>query len=336
MPNTSTIPRRPLILDQGQSLLIATDAMQAALDFAKFSSVTGVPATHLVASRMSPIPFPVRSGRPDGGTGRRRIPGVRPDAMWLPLLWLPPRLEQRYTYQIIDNEVVVATNRVKPRAGYEVYVETDELWTIRAALELGAAGIWDEESGGWLDVMGLAGLDVDDPGDIARISAWLDGEPDDLLDLLDTGLELGTLLARPENPHWALKSALAMYDSLRACAWALGADSLLGMVDSLLLDLEADEPGVVPFSDEQGLFVVEMLSAVGQSWFNDAVIPGEPLTEDAWWTDIKARLARRGGDSRYVSEFLLPELVDHLVAVREHFWPKVEQIVAVPEGDSCP
>ncbi len=117
---------------------------------------------------------------------------------------------------------------------------------------------------------------------------------------------------------------------------ALGADSLLGMVDSLLLDLEADEPGVVPFSDEQGLFVVEMLSAVGQSWFNDAVIPGEPLTEDAWWTDIKARLARRGGDSRYVSEFLLPELVDHLVTVREHFWPKVEQIVATPEGHPCP
>jgi len=333
----SLLPRRPLLLQPGQSLLLAPDTLRAALDFAVFSDFTGIPANRLVASRMSPVPIPVASGRPpepranrsadrsadhradhtaDHRAGRSlpRASEVRPEAMWMPLLWLPPRLENRYTFQIIEGEVSVRTKRTGIRPGYAVYTETDDLWAIRIALELGASGIYDETSGTWLDVMALLDIDVDDPGDVARIAAWLDGGSDADLDLLDSGLEIGSLIVNPDNPHWALESALTMFDSLLECTWALGADSLLGATDDLVIDAADTLP------EGKSRYIMEMICLMGRTWLAGASIPGEPLNEDDWWADVSLRLERGGK-----VEVLLPDLVEHLSLVREHYWVRMEQ-----------
>lgn len=315
MSGFQLLTRRPLLLQPGQSLLLASDALRSALDFAVFSDFAGIDTDHLIVSRMSPIPFPANSGRVSDGPGRR-VDGVRPEAMWMPLLWLPPRLANRYTFQIIDGNVSVRTPRTGIRPGYPVYVETDDLWVLRVALELGASGLYDESSGTWLDIMAMLDLNVDDPDDVARIAAWLDGEADTDLDLLDSGLEIGSMVTNPENPHWALGSALAMYDSLLECTWALGADSLLGATDDLETDVETS-PGI---PESKFRFVMEMICLVGSTWFSGASVPGEPLNEDAWWADISLRL-ERGGDPRVI----LAELVEHLTVVREHYWVLMEQ-----------
>jgi len=319
MSQSSMLTRRPFLLQPGQSLLLAPDAFRTALDFGVFADFAGLLPDHLIGSRMAPVPIPVDSGRPADGS-RPRVEGVRPEAMWMPLLWLPPRLANRYTFQIIDGAVSVRTQRTGVCPGYPVYVETDDLWVLRIALELSASGLYDEVSGTWLDVMAMLDLNVDDPHDLARIAAWLDGGKDQELDLLDSGLEIGSMVENPENPQWALNAALMLHDELLESSWALGADSLLGVTDDLKLDV--DEPGVMPESKFR--FVLQMICLMGGHWLSGASVPDEPVNEEAWWEDVSRRL-ERGGDPRVILE----DLGDHLLIVRNYYWERMDRAAKV-------
>ncbi|MHB8318074.1 MAG: hypothetical protein ACYDEP_02410 [Acidimicrobiales bacterium] len=249
---------------------------------------------------------------------RRRLLSVRPESMWLPLLWLPPQLDNRYTFQIINGDVVVHTQRSDARPGYPIYVENNELWTIRVALELGASGIYDDTSGTWVDMMQMISIDVDNPDDVARIADWLDGSDDDDLTLLDSGLEINAMLCEYDRPHWALDSALAMYDALLECTWTLGADSLLSIVDDLASDIEDGA-----MSDERYRLVLDMICLLGGTWLRDANVSNEP-NENLWWATVTKRLAQ--ANSRQTYDSLLSDLAQHLTIVREHYWPKMQEI----------
>ncbi|MFC7879634.1 hypothetical protein [Isoptericola sp. NPDC057391] len=216
------------------------------------------PGEHLLLSPLSAVPLPMPWTVP---AGRRRWPALRPEAMWHPLLWLPRRL---------------GTPRVlrDPAAGRTRGEAYDE-WALRVVLELTESApvtveggrwlllhdpahgrhvrpadpgddalvpLYDAHSGTWLDVLATVGLDVDDPADVARVRAWLDGEPDEALDRVDLDRHLR---ARGRDEAWALHRAqgpLAAPDGtrtyvedLRDASSALVAreiDALVAVVDA--------------------------------------------------------------------------------------------------------
>lgn len=206
--------RRPFLLEPGQSLIDAGDPIKSALSYKSGLEAIGVPHERLMASRISPLVIPERSGRPGPlDPPRRRIAGIRPEMMWLPLFWLPPRLENRARFCLIDGEAyLIDPSRSGPNVlsspppGREVHVETDDLWVLRVALELEVSGVYDTGTGTWYDMLANAGIDVDRPDDVKWVANWLAGWPDTRLDLLDIGFELDAMIADPDDPSWALSS----------------------------------------------------------------------------------------------------------------------------------
>src|SRR5699024_4915136 len=80
-----------------------------------------------------------RPGSPDGAP-LRGAPGVRPDALRYPFMWLPDPLRQRLDVDTGDETTTV---------------ESDDAWALRIAFEMWGSGLYDVDSGGWLDVLAL-------------------------------------------------------------------------------------------------------------------------------------------------------------------------------------
>lgn len=157
--------RRPYRTEPGQILLLPGNPLEGGYTCSSYAQATGVSYESLVHSPLVSIPVPVY---PDGGfTDLPRWEGTRPEMMWHPLMWLP---EWVYTRQVADPE----TSRL----------ENDDEYAVRIALDLAETEMYDAASGTWLDVLALAGLDVDDPSDLQRVRAWLAGAPDRLLEEL--------------------------------------------------------------------------------------------------------------------------------------------------------
>ncbi|GAA3599243.1 hypothetical protein GCM10022198_24420 [Klugiella xanthotipulae] len=69
--------------------------------------------------------------------------------------------------------------------GAEPLVESDEDWAIRVTLCLQASGLYDSETGGWVDVLAREGLNIEDPVIQQRVKAWTDSAVDHTLDAID-------------------------------------------------------------------------------------------------------------------------------------------------------
>ncbi len=135
-----------------------------------FQEVTGLSADRIVSSPMCAVPLPVAL-RDDLGLLERWPSEMNSDLLWLPLFWLPEIVLTRY---LIENP-----NTREER------METDDEWALRVASEMGAAGLYDPETGSWLDVLAAHGIDVEDPETALRLGGWLEGEPDPVLDNID-------------------------------------------------------------------------------------------------------------------------------------------------------
>ena len=96
--------------------------------------------------------------------GLRRWAGTRADAMWHPLLWLPARLAAPMVAVTPDGVAVE---------------EPLERWQARVAFEIINSGLYTDD--GWVDVYALLGMALENPTDVARVEAWLDGRPDETL-----------------------------------------------------------------------------------------------------------------------------------------------------------
>jgi len=203
---------RPLMLEPGESLLLARDAVQFMARLVEFPEATGVPTDALVVTPVISIPLPIYPPTFDGGA--RRWPSVKPEAMWHPLLWLPEVLASRFPVSIDDG-------RGSPREG----VEPDDIWAVRVAIELTQSRLYDQESGMWVDVLALAGLDIQQVEVQQRVQAWLNGAPDRVLDAIDLS---GYLMPDAE---WVLKEAAANAGGLRHAAFAAVAGDLLDKLD---------------------------------------------------------------------------------------------------------
>lgn len=132
-----------------------------------FREATGLADEQVVASLLCGVPLPVAE-RDDLGL-ISRWPSASADVLWLPVFWLPEALALRYTVQTEDGE----------------RIESDDEWAIRVAIELTGSGLYDPETGTWLDVLAAHGIDKDAPDTALRVAAWLDGEEDEVLDNID-------------------------------------------------------------------------------------------------------------------------------------------------------
>ena len=140
--------------EPGEPLEVASSTLRSAARYRTWAADTGIGAEWVTPQPLCCVPLPVYpAGWP---AGRRRWPGLRPAMMWHPLLWLPERLATRYT--LLDDAGGRST-------------EPDDVWALRVCLEVQASGLYDADTGSWLDVLSLAGLDGDDPDTATRVGA---------------------------------------------------------------------------------------------------------------------------------------------------------------------
>jgi len=209
--------RRSSDLGPGEHLLLPASVLDTTARLTAWKEFTGLGDDDLLLSPLSAVPLPMPWTVP---AGRRRWAGLRPEAMWHPLLWLPRRLATP----------CLLHDPARGRTRGEAYDE----WALRVVLELVESApvvveggrwlllhdpahgrhvrpaepgddalepLYDVHSGTWLDVLATVGLDVDDPADLGRVRAWLDGAPDAALDGVDLDRHLR---ARGRDDAWAL------------------------------------------------------------------------------------------------------------------------------------
>lgn len=331
----TSFTRRASLTEPGRSLLLCHDPFLGVVNFRLFSEMTGIEPDGLMASRMCSLPLPLNGAKPSvvevaghPTDPRRRVSGVRADAMWHPLLWLPPRLANRQSYQITDAGTVVRITRrssnVDPNLA--ILVESDDIWVIRVVLEISASGLYDMETGTWLDVLSMLDIDTRTDDGADRVQRWLDGAEDPDLDLLDTGLELEHHVTNDADPNWALRSAIGLFPELRSCVWATGADSLLHMLDGLTDDIESGSLVAV----EDAKFVAKTVALLGGTWMadlGDAFGRPHNQPESAWWEMVANEIGDfTGGLDELVggSGNLIDTLSTRLIEIREKFWPTVQ------------
>jgi hypothetical protein len=212
--------RRALDVGPGDHLLLPSSVLDSMGRVHLWRAFTGLQDDELLLSPLVASPLPLHWTVP---AGCRRWPGLRPAALWHPLLWLPARLRTPATV----SDATTGLSRS----------ETYDEWAVRVALEMTEAGpvhiggkhwvllhdpaaerhvraavpqddqlvpLYDQSDGTWLDVLSTVGLDVDDDDDLARVGRWLAGDDDEALDAVD----LDTFLqAADRDPDWALRRA---------------------------------------------------------------------------------------------------------------------------------
>lgn len=273
--------RRAFLLEPGESLLVPHDPLQTLANHIATATATGLSQSQLVASRMSRVPVPQNSGR----MGARRAPGIQPESMWWPLLWLPERLTRRVEYHVIDNDLVVVDpdglfagdprTTTAPIDGYDLHRETTDVWVIRVLMEIEAADLYDPDDGTWADVLSGVGINIDSPSGRRRIERWLEGEPDEALDDLNAHfLNDGHHFPDGETPTWAFRSAVAIYNDLLDAAWTYGSEALRAIVEDVTNGIRV---GGVEATGE-GRYAARLVCQLSESllqWYSDG--------ESDWW-----------------------------------------------------
>jgi hypothetical protein len=241
--------------------------------------------------------------------GLRRWEGTRADALWHPLLWLPRRLAAPMVAVTRDGAAVE---------------EPLERWQARVAVEIIDSGLYTDD--GWVDVYALLGLSLEHRDDVARVEAWLAGQPDPLLD----GFSLEPFLADDQRtadiragrvdqvagpdgpaPDWSAELAAEVAPLLVSASKALTADSLQSLADDL------NDPEV-PLDDEA--------YARGAWWLAALAVQAvaDDGTADAWLA-ILADVQAAGTDRAAIGSALGPAM-QLLTAARDAHWPALSEL----------
>lgn len=288
--------RRRHLTNHGESLLLATSSIDQAVRYTQWQAETGLSEDRIRTGTLSAVPLPVYRSVPEGG---RQFPEVKPEALWHPLFWLPPRLSSRY-------------NLPDGQGGF--VVESDLLWSIRVALEMSTSGLYSPEEG-WIDVLALVGLDTENEVDMAQVEDWLHGHPDDLLD----SLSLQEMLHVDKDPDWSLTSAVAMQGHLVQAQWALLANSLL----SMLWDA-ADTEGV---SLEELLSATSIAASLASVQLASVPVDDEEPAE-AFWERIRQNTGKAWTNRELFLEGPYDEAVNWLTLSRDTYWNVLDEVTA--------
>lgn len=291
------IKRRRMLTEPGDTLLLSKSSMDTAFRFTKWQELTGLTPDRFTADPICSVPLPIYT---QVAPGTRQFASVKPEMMWHPLFWLPPRLAGRYNLPSGPNGALE--------------VESTTMWSIRVALELTASGLYSIEDG-WLDILATVGIDVENEVDLARIEEWQAGGVDDLLDSIDLDL----YLALEKNPNWALQSALALTEPATHAQWAILADSLM----EVIMDAR-DEAATTPLRDvRETLAVVASLAGIQ---LDEVPTDDEEPAQEFW---DRVELEARDGIYSTVDEFLAgpaAEAMGWLTLTRDTYWESVEDL----------
>lgn len=210
-------PRRQFLLRADDWALLPRDPVTTSKLYMAFHEASGIDHEELMTSPMSKLPLPffhphlIHPG--DDYDIRKRFRHINASFMWHPIMWLPTELTKpRFSEN--DN-------------GYVDAIEDSESAMVRIFLELSAAGLYDTATGGWLDVLGLYGLDSTDERTHSRVAAWLAGEADPVLDTID----LRPYFAYPEAQDWALLTTTEIREPLLGASYYRVAEDSLTILD---------------------------------------------------------------------------------------------------------
>lgn len=218
----STLRRREFLLEPGEQLLLTTSAIGLMERFDEFNAHSGLAPEAILSDPLCATPLPVFELDADGTLARPAT--ANPAFMWHPLMWLPATTALRYRLNITED-------------GGETRVEDDHEWAIRVALELQSSPLYDVETGTWLDILALHGLDSDLPEVQGRIAAWLAGADDPILDTVN----LDGILFPTGDHDWSIGAAQELARVLIPAQWCYTAQSLLDSLEQSLseaVDLE--------------------------------------------------------------------------------------------------
>lgn len=207
------LTRRMFATEAGEELLLARGAFGMAVKYNEMLEATGLPSEAIISDPIVSVPMP-RYEKEYTGEGNR-WPSVKAPMLFHPLFWLPKSLSDRYLLTHPDDPNPV--------------LETDQMWMVRVALTLSASGLYDAESGSWVDILATVGIDIENKADQRRIREWQAGGPDDLLDSIDLTEYLA--VKDETNEAWALNLSILMLEDLKRASWALIATDLLDNVD---------------------------------------------------------------------------------------------------------
>lgn len=208
MENTGiTTRRRGFILEPGESLLFNSSAMSVISRWTDFKTASGLEDRDFHVSPLVAIPVPRYPV--EWPAGRKRWVGTRPDFMWHPFMWMPQRLRAKF----VNGD----------------YQEDDTELALRVALEMERAGFYDVQTGQWLDILSMNGLDIEDKETQARVSAWMAGADDDVLDSIDLEPQFSGAEAIE-----AWQDVYNMFPGVQGSQWAIFAD-----------DFGADDTGLI-------------------------------------------------------------------------------------------
>lgn len=283
--------RRTALAEPGEPLLLSQSPLTSATRLDKWADYTGIPVDRNVSSPLSAVPLPIypQQWKP----GQRRWPAVVAEAMWHPLLWLPPKLAGRYT---IDADT-----------------EPDDVWVVRVAYELTAAGIYDPGTGSWLDVLSTVGVNIDAPTDIERVSRWLSGANDADLDSLSLDALLAETAATAADPDWAVHQACDEIDQLKVIAWATAAETLLDHATDLTETPDEKAKGAALIAD------LASVAFAGIPKGNHAT-----TSESAWWSSIAALVI----DDPSTETAVISAITERLSELRDHYRPQLDALAA--------
>lgn len=254
---------RKFVTEEGEPLLTPVGPFDAMLRLAQFQQATGIAVESIVTSPLCGMPVPLYPAQlPEG---RRRWPGVRPEAMWHPLMWLPKQVRSRRMVSIGDGPPTI---------------EDDDLWVARVMVQLATAAhynpeddtwipLYDEPSGGWIDILALHNLNVETVEVQDRIAAWLDGAPDPDLD----GIDLTNCFEDDEQmPDWAVVYAWNAIGALLPAAYAVHASALADHIDDVLSSSDTDSQMLTE--------VFRLITSIAADSFTE--VEGEAQ----WWTEL--------------------------------------------------
>lgn len=200
---------RHLGTEPGEGLIITTDALDYARTASRFLEATGLSSQDISTPVTTVMPIPVF-------TERAQLHHSTPQAWTNPMFWMP------------------ASWRV------DLPGWTSNEAALRIIWEIIAAGLYDQENG-WVDVLYLYGIDIDEPSDAARVRRWIKGSADTTLDSID----IEELLVRHETPEWAAEMAASNVSQVTAACYAAIARSITETAEHSLNDPEIVDEAIL-------------------------------------------------------------------------------------------
>lgn len=246
--------RREFLLKPGEGWMLSPDLFLCAERLEDFMEVTGLTDKQVVMTPVVavPIPSPELSVPPEG---ERQWSNVFAEMLWHPFFWLPDSVARR--------AIVADESGERP--------ELDEEYVVRVMALCTMAGLFDVETGTWLDVLAYAGLGEIDDALIDRLMDWMIGEPDEQLDSIDLSPLFAEADAGAES-HAAADVISGVPQAVEA-QWALTADYIGRSVN----DMRQDESATAEQKDVAlGTFLV--LAVAG---FRGAELIGSERTQEA-------------------------------------------------------